>query len=109
MFNHIQKNKRNTQLNETRESCPRSLTATAGDSQGEIDLIWEPVIGANTYVVQKAPGSRTKVRWINVDVVAKSSCTVSGLKSRRFYYFRVAAVKRKGQSAWSEIVQKKAP
>ena len=88
---------------------PQSLTATSGDSDGEIDLAWEPVEGANTYVIQRCSEFKKPVRWINEDIVSKSSYTVTKLKSGHTYWFRVAAVGRKGQSPWSEPVLKKAP
>ncbi len=88
---------------------PVSLTVTAGDAEGEIDLVWEPVKGANTYVIQKGVGHRKPARWINEDIVTKSSYTISKLKSRHKYWFRIAAVCSLGQSKWSDPVQKQAP
>jgi hypothetical protein len=90
-------------------SCPLSLTATSGDSEGEIDLVWEPVKKAHTYVIQKCKDTKGPAKWVNEDIVSKSSYTVSNLKSSRKYLFRIASVGRKGQSPWSEPVQKKAP
>ncbi len=90
-------------------SSPQSLTATSGDSNGEIDLIWEPVYGARTYVVQRSIRSAEPVRWTQEDIITKSSYTVSKLKSGQKNWFRVAAVGANGQGPWSEPVQKKAP
>lgn len=92
-----------------REPGPQLLTATSGDNDGEIDLVWEPVKKAHTYVVQKCRDSKGHHRWENEDIVAKSSYTVSNLKSGLKYLFRVAAVGQKGQGSWSDPVQKKAP
>lgn len=89
--------------------CPSFLTATSGDTAGEIDLVWEPVEKAYTYVVQKCKDSKGPVKWKNEDIVTKSSYTVSKLKSSQKYRFRVAAVGSKGQGPWSTPVQKKAP
>jgi hypothetical protein len=85
------------------------IAVTSGDNDGEIDLTWEPVRGANTYVVQKSAGKKEGYRWENIDVIDKSSYTVSKLKSKKEYNFRIAAVTLKGQGPWSEIVTKKAP
>jgi hypothetical protein len=90
-------------------TAPLSLCATSGDIDGEIDLVWEPVPNANTYIIQKCSGSVKPVHWVNLDIVAKSSYTVSRLKSKHQYRFRVAAVGPSGQSEWSCPVQKKAP
>ena len=88
-------------------TAPLSLSATSGDIDGEIDLIWEPVSNANTYIIQKCSGSVKPLHWVNLDIVAKSSYTVSRLKSKNLYRFRVAAVNDSGQSEWSRPVQKK--
>ena len=85
------------------------IAATSGDTEGEIDLIWEPVRGTLTYVVQKSAGHKDEGKWENVDVIDKSSYTVSKLKSRKEYNFRVAALTANGQGPWSEVVTKKAP
>jgi hypothetical protein len=90
-------------------SSPSSLSAASGDTAGEIDLAWEPVIEAHTYVVQKSKGSKHPLKWTNEDIVTKSNCTITKLKSRHKYWFRVAAVGRSGQGPWSEFVQEKAP
>jgi hypothetical protein len=96
-------------IRRTSLSPPLSLSATSGDTNGEIDLIWEPVSGANTYVIQKGNDSNRPVRWMHEDIVAKSSCTVTKLKSGRVYWFRVAAVGVGGQGTWSEPVRKRSP
>ena len=85
------------------------IAAASGDTEGEIDLIWEPVKGTLTYVVQKSAGHKDEGKWENVDVIDKSSYTVSKLKSRKEYNFRVAALTANGQGPWSEVVTKKAP
>lgn len=103
----------NNKNNKTRSlltnDIPQLLNATSGDTNGEIDLTWEPVTGAFTYVVQKCHYAKKPVRWTHIDIVAKSSFTVTKLKTGHKYWFRVAAVGRKGQGQWSCPVQKKAP
>ena len=88
---------------------PLSLTATSGDIEGEIDLAWEPVSGAHTYIIQKSSDVKEPVKWVFEDVVTRSSYTITKLKSKHIYWFRVAAVGASGQSNWSNSVQKKAP
>ncbi len=85
------------------------LSATSGDTEGEIDLTWEPSPSANSYLVQKCSDLKNPVKWVNEDVVTKSSYTVSKLKSGRKYWFRVSAISRRGQGPWSNCVVKKAP
>jgi len=88
---------------------PFGLTATAGDMEGEVDLVWEPVEGSNSYVVQISRSKNKPANWIQEDVITKSSYTVSRLKSGSMYWFRIAAVSPAGQGIWSEPVNKKAP
>ena len=90
-------------------SAPVFLSAASGDIGGEINLIWEPVPNANSYIIQKSTGSFKQARWVNLDIVAKSSHTVSRLISGHYYRFRVAAVTVAGRSNWSNLVKKKAP
>jgi hypothetical protein len=85
---------------------PQQLSAASGDRSGEIDLVWEPVEGAGTYIIQKSSGRNM---WIQEDILSRTNCTISRLKSGRKYWFRVAAVNVKGQGPWSEPVQKKVP
>ena len=100
---------RNDVKNKIKTSSPLMLTATSGDSKGEIDLVWEPVCRADIYIIQKSSGSLKPAKWKREDIVTKSSYTVTELKSSHKYWFRVAAVSSHGQGLWSKAVQKKAP
>jgi hypothetical protein len=103
------KNKEKLTNRKSAVSAPVGLTATSGDLEGEIDLAWEPVHGANAYVIQVKKSVRRQVSWLQEDVVTRSSHTMSRLKSGHEYWFRIAAAGPKGQSRWSEPVRKKAP
>lgn len=103
------RSKRISSAHDFRVSRPLFLSATPGDSEGEIKLAWEPVKKAHTYVVQKSKGSESPSKWMNEDIVTKSNCTVTKLKSRHQYWFRVAAVGLRGQGSWSKFVHRKAP
>jgi hypothetical protein len=86
-----------------------SLTATAGDHDGEIDLSWDTVRGARSYVVQRSPDPPSESTWAHSGVSTRSRTTIEGLNSGTRYWFRVAAVTASGQSAWSNPVVKIAP
>lgn len=88
---------------------PKILSATSSDMQGEIDLVWEPVKGAKSYVIQRRTMLKKRNHWKQEDIVTRPNCTVSKLKSGLEYGFRIAAVGSKGQSQWSRVVHKKAP
>jgi hypothetical protein len=88
---------------------PAALTATAGDRDGEIDLSWDPVSGARSYVVEQSADPATSATWTHAGVGTRSTFTVGGLASGTRYWFRVAAVNGNGQSGWSDPAIKMAP
>lgn len=89
--------------------APTDFVATVGDMDGEIDLDWDSVRGATSYVVERSPDPITPTSWQQAIVVTKSKGTVSGLTSGTKYWFRVAAVGAAGQGAWSDPATKIAP
>jgi len=89
--------------------APDSLTATAGDHDGEIDLSWESVRGARSYAVERRPDTPADSPWTHAAVSTRSSTTIEGLTSGTRYWFRVAAVGAAGQSPWSNPAMKIAP
>jgi hypothetical protein len=88
---------------------PANLSATAGDRDGEIDLSWEAVSGAKSYVIEQSVDPVTDTSWGHVSVSTRSSQTISDLKSGTRYWFRVAAVNGIGNSGWSDPATKIAP
>ena len=89
--------------------APQGLTATVGDHEGEIDLSWDTVPGAKSYVIGQSADSGTPVTWSHAAVSTRSSYTANGLTSGTRYWFRVAAVNNNGQSGWSDPSMKIAP
>jgi fibronectin type III domain protein len=88
---------------------PQDLAASAGDHDGEIDLSWDTVAGAKSYVIEKSPDPVTSTTWTHAGVSTRSSFTVQGLTSGTRYWFRVAAINKNGQSGWSDPAMKIAP
>lgn len=89
--------------------APAGLASTAGDNDGEVDLDWDSVRGAKSYVMEKSPDPITATSWQQASLVTKSKGTVSGLTSGTKYWFRVAAIGTSGQSPWSGPATKIAP
>ncbi len=81
--------------------APAGIVATIGDLDGEIDLDWDSVRGATSYVMQRSVDPPTATSWQSAGVVTKSKGTITGLTSGTKYWFRVAAVGAAGQGAWS--------
>jgi len=88
---------------------PAALSATAGNHEGEIDLAWDTVNGARSYVIEKSGDPPTVTSWGNSGVSTKSRATLNGLTPGTRYWFRVAAVGTGGQSGWSDPATRIAP
>ncbi|HEX8494332.1 MAG TPA: fibronectin type III domain-containing protein [Pyrinomonadaceae bacterium] len=88
---------------------PTSMSPTMGDQEGEIDLSWNAVPYAQSYIVDVSPSPATDDSWEQAAVVTTSSTTVQGLTSGSKYWFRVKAVGPGGQSGWSDPVMKMSP
>jgi len=88
---------------------PQGLAASAGDHDGEIDLSWDKVPGAKSYVIERNSDPPTDKDWAHAGVSTRSAFTVGGLTPGARYWFRVAAVNANGQSGWSDPAMKLAP
>jgi hypothetical protein len=88
---------------------PANLVATMSDLPGCIDLMWDRVRGASTYVVQICPDPLSEANWRQIGLPTKSSFTATGLTSGSRYWFRVAAIGAAGQGPWSDQAMKMAP
>ncbi|HBB96845.1 MAG TPA: hypothetical protein DC054_15815 [Blastocatellia bacterium] len=88
---------------------PSGLEATVGDRDGEIDLSWDPVSSARSYVIQQSPDPPSATTWTHAGASTKSSTTITGLTPGTRYWFRVSAIGAIGQSGWSDPATKIAP
>ena len=86
-----------------------SVVATMGDSAGEIDLSWDKITGAKSYVVETALSEMNPLEWKHMVVSTRSKAEVGTLKTGTSYHLRVAAVGSAGQGPWSDPVVKVAP
>ena len=100
---------RSAQTTTTDLAAPESLAASAGDRDGEIDLHWDKVNKARSYVIERSPDPPTATSWSHADIATKSQATIGGLTTGAKYWFRVAAVGTNGQSPWSDPATKVAP
>ena len=90
-------------------TSPPTLTATVGDHDGEIDLSWDTVRGARSYVIERSPDPPTDSSWTHAAISTRSQTTIEDLTSGTRYWFRVAVVTPTGQSGWSNPAMKIAP
>lgn len=90
-------------------NVPQSLTATAGDHDGELHLSWKSVPNAKSYVIESSTDPATITSWEHAGIATSATKTINSLKSGTRFWFRVAAVGAGGQSGWSEHATKVAP
>lgn len=85
-------------------SQAQSLSATAGDMDGEVDLNWQPMKGAASYVVESSTTGNVAnpADWKSAWTGTKSKATIDKLTSGTRYWFRVAAIGSAGQGPWSD-------
>ncbi len=81
--------------------APGPLTVKLNGSPGVTLISWPPVAEARSYLVEQSPAPITETSWAQVDTPAKASCKLDGAEPGTVYWFRVAAVTRKGSSPWS--------
>ena len=82
-----------------------SISAAKGDVKNEVDLNWDGIENADSYVIE-CRLENIKDKWNLVDIINESKYTIKGLKQNKTYLFRVAAVNSMKQGPWSEIVKK---
>jgi hypothetical protein len=88
------------------------LSGTAGDEDGEVDLLWNPVKrGLAAYVVQMTSDPAASTGWTNITHATpkKSKGSFTGLPSATKQWFRVAALGTAGQGPYSDPVQVTVP
>ncbi len=86
------------------------LSATQGDSEGEVDLHWNPVKrGLQNYLTEVTDDPTGQTGWRFAANSRKSSVAVTGLTSGKRYWFRVTAECASGSGPASEPQTKVAP
>jgi prepilin-type N-terminal cleavage/methylation domain-containing protein len=81
---------------------PVDLAANS-TSSSTIDLTWDAVAGAASYIVQQS----SNAPFSDVSTIAtptNNSASSNSLSSNTTYYYRVRAVNASGQSSWSTVV-----
>jgi hypothetical protein len=87
-----------------------NLSAAKGDSKGEINLQWDSVQKAVSYIVEIANSDHSnEIKWKVIDIISDPKYTVKKLRSYKNYFFRVVSVCKDGSEELSRKVLKKAP
>ena len=87
--------------------APANLRATMGDLEGEIDLQWDAIYGAVSYIIE-CREYNPATGWSQIKFLKQSKFTVTGLVSGKTYAFRVRALGPKGEGPWSDEAVKMA-
>jgi hypothetical protein len=82
-------------------SAPENLLSAAA-IQNEVELNWDKVFGARSYVVQITQDVSGSSSWTIAVVVTKAKASIKNLDSGKKYWFKVAAVGAAGQGPWSD-------
>jgi len=86
-----------------------NLVLTSGDADGELDVMWNHVIGAKSYEIQISVDPFTATTWQNKTSVTKSKTTLTGLTSGAKIWVRVRAIGPAGAGTWSDPAIRVAP
>jgi hypothetical protein len=87
-----------------------NLSAAKGDSKGEINLQWDSVKNAVSYIIEIGnPNHSRSIKWKILDIISDPKYTVRNLRSNRDYFFRVAFVNPDGSKEQGREISKKAP
>lgn len=87
-----------------------NLSAAKGDSKGEINLQWDSVEDASSYIIEIGGNDQSKnIKWKILDIISDSRYTVKNLKSNRNYYFRVVSTNGNSKEGFSRKINKQAP
>jgi hypothetical protein len=88
-----------------------NVSITAGDSEGRLDLQWDPVRGAKNYEIQMSTDPNVTTGWSLVDTSSASKLTLTGLTSGQKIWLRVRAKapKKVNDGAWSDPATKIVP
>lgn len=88
--------------------APANMRATMGDQAGEIDLQWDAVYGAGSYIIE-CRDYNPATGWSQVKMLSQSKATLTGLVSGKTYAFRVRALGPRGEGPWSDEAVKMSP
>ena len=87
-----------------------NLSAARGDSKGEINLQWDSVKNAVSYIIEIADSNISKdIKWKVLDIISDPRYTVRNLRSNKNYFFRITCAYKNGQEELSKRIIIKSP
>jgi len=84
--------------------APIAMDAQLTGISGQVQLKWQPVKGAQSYIVEATTGNAAdpNAQWVMLGVCTRARFVAGNLTPALFYSFRVCAVNWAGNSAPSE-------
>jgi hypothetical protein len=83
---------------------PEQLRAHPGAQEGSVQLHYRRPVRRCVFVIERATGEGGPTHWLPALTVCTTRPAIGELVSGELYWFRVAALNRHGQSAWSQPV-----
>jgi hypothetical protein len=66
--------------------APENFSASSGDKAGEIDLDWDNVSGAKSYIMQKQLDPHDDTQWEHAGIATKSKAIIENLERGKQYW-----------------------
>lgn len=88
----------------------KNLSAATSVSKGEINLQWDSVHNAVSYIIEfSCSGNSNNAKWKILDIISDSRYTVKNLKSNKKYFFRIASADENGRMMTGADIAVKVP
>jgi len=88
--------------------APLNLRSEMGKLSGTIELTWDRVHGANSYIIE-CKEHDTPQPWSQIKILSQSRFTATALTPGKTYAFHVRALGSEGEGPWSDETVKMAP
>lgn len=82
------------------------VTAALNGQPGHSVVSWNPVPGADGYLVQGSPDPFTATSWLWPEIAMTTRCECNGANPGQKYWYRVAAFNASGQGPWSSPTER---
>lgn len=89
--------------------APAALGGALGVMAGTVNLWWNAVRGARSYVLELTTTPDEAASWKQCGLATSAKFTAQGLTTGTQYWFRVAALGTAGQGPWSSALERLAP
>jgi hypothetical protein len=83
-------------------TTPINLRLNKISVEGEVNLKWNPIKNAKSYMIQSTSTPQVETSWDTFAVSTKASHKANNLESQSIIWFRIAALGAKGISAFSD-------